>query len=103
MMKESFEVAKTLAWTLLDGGIQAPWKMAKKFLQGARPTRPRLGLPRGPAVAEHGAPLGARMQIWFINDGRFGRPSIQQVTFEITYVRCHFLNYKTEVHSRLFS
>jgi hypothetical protein len=56
-----------------------------------------LGLPRrrGPAVAEHGAPLGARMQIWFINDGRFGRPSIQQVKLEITYVSCHFL--KTEV------
>ncbi len=63
------------------------------------PLGPRLGLPRGPAVAEHGAPLGARMQIWFINDGRFGRPSIQQVKFEITYVRCDFL--KTEVHFSL--
>ena len=81
-------------------GIQAPWKMAKKFLQGA-PDRGPLGPRLGPAVelAEHGAPLRARMQIWFINDGRLGRPSIQQVKFEIPYVRCHVL--KTEVHFSL--
>ena len=60
-----------------------------------------LGPRLGPAVelAEHGAPLRARMQIWFINDGRLGRPSIQQVKFEIPYVRCHVL--KTEVHFSL--
>jgi hypothetical protein len=57
-------------WPPAGRGIQAPWKMAKKFLQGAPDRRPL-----GPAVAEHGAPLGARMQIWFINDGRLGRPS----------------------------